>query len=434
MSIRIKNAKVWNGRNFEKKDLYINSEGIFVSFLKEEEIRKSIDLESFYVFPGFVDSHAHVLGVGIKKLIKNLEGDFVNEILKTEESIIVGRGWSKLPDNINKLLDFDRPVILIRRCGHVAWINNKAKNLLKLKENMIFENELEKIWSLLPEDFYEYAFKLGEKQFLKSGVTCVHSDDFHGISFETLKKLLSRSEIRIYEKLYTDRPWDYEYGNYGISEIFGIKIFADGSLGGKTAFLSKPYKGSENSGVNTLPHNFSKIIDFADRNGLQVCVHAIGDQAVTEVLNAFGRSYGHRIIHAQIIKKADFERLKNFVFSIQPHFYFEDLPLLENIQDGEYLLYPFFEMYRKNIDIAFSTDSPVSPENPWYVIQSAVKMGFSLEDSIKLYTEHGGKIIDKPIGKISPGYYADFVVYEKQFYSTPKAVFVGGKQVFGEKL
>lgn len=423
----IKNAYIWLDGKFVKKDLCIKN-GKFVEKCTIDD--NIINLEGKYILPGFSDSHAHVLGVGIKKISLDLKNFSFETIFSSKENIIIGRGWEELPENIRILDEITKPIILIRKCGHVAWLNKNAQKELGFKDYLIYEDEIEKVWTLLPEDFYVSAFKNAEKEFIKHGITSVHSDDFHGLRFETLTKLLKTSKLRIFEKLYATDPWNYEFGEYGISKIFGIKLFADGSLGGKTAFLSQPYKNTKNFGKFVLASNFSKIVDFANKNNLQVCVHAIGDEALTRVLDLFGKNFGHRIIHAQLIKKSDFSRLKNFVFSVQPHFYFEDEEILKNISLNDVLFYPFKEMYDDGIKISFSSDAPVSPFEPKYILENAFKMGFSFEDSIKLYTEASGEIINEKIGKLKPDYNADFVVYNDKLLSSINAVFINGQKVY----
>lgn len=426
--MKIVNARVWKDGKFIKEDLCIEN-GRFVKCDNSKNY-KLINLEGKHILPGFSDSHAHVLGVGIKKLLIDLETFLFEPIFNSKEDIVLGRGWETLPENIKVLDEINKPVILIRKCGHVAWFNKTAQKYLNIDSYLIYEQEIEKIWALFPNDFYIKAFKKGEEEFLKYGITSVHSDDFHGISFELLCKLLENSKLRIYEKLYTEQPWNYEFKEFGISKIIGIKLFADGSLGGKTAYLSNPYKNTNSYGKFVLPRNFTKIVNFANKSNLQVCVHVIGDEALTRVLDLFGKNIGHRIIHAQLIKESDFPRLKHFVFSVQPHFAIEDKEILKNVSLKNVLFYPFKKMFNEGIKISFSSDAPVSPYAPQYIIKNAQKIGFTLEESIKLYTEASGEIINEKIGKLEPNYKADFAVFNDKDLSSIHSVFVNGKKVY----
>ncbi|WP_448375121.1 amidohydrolase [Fervidobacterium sp.] len=426
----IKNGYVWNGRIFEKKDLYVEN-GKFVNFTDSGPV---VDATGLFVMPGWVDSHAHVIGTGMKLLTHDLTKETLSDILsKTQENFVIARGWEELPDVglLNKANLLKKPVILIRKCGHVAWVNDHLKDSIGKKENLLYEDEIEKVWSIFGDEFFKKAFEVGQNEFIRYGVTQVHSDDFHGESFETLKELLRNSKIRIFEKLYTKEPWKYEFGVYGISKIGAIKQFADGSLGGKTAYMLKPYKNSTNFGTFTLPKNFDDIVRFAEQNNIQINVHTIGDKALREVLNRFEKNkvhLRHRLIHLQFISKEDFPKLNRYYLSVQPHFYFEDIPLLESVSFE--MAYPFLEMHKAGYNMAFSTDSPVSPADPKYVLEKALKMGFTKEDTIYYYTEAGSKIAGYLCGKIDVGYYADFVLYQDDpFENDPVAVFVNGKEV-----
>ncbi|APT74499.1 amidohydrolase [Thermosipho melanesiensis] len=423
-----KNACVWDSGRFVKKSFYVKDNSFFGGNFNEKEV-ETIDLEGKYVLPGFSDSHAHVLGVGIKKLTYDVSNNSFDEIFERKDEIIIGRGWERIENE--KLFDeLNSMVILIRKCGHVAFLNKKSQEFLNIDRYYIFEEELEKIWNFLPEEFFYRAFKVGEREFLKHGITSVHSDDFHGISFNLLERLLKDSKLRIFEKLYTNTPWNFEYRDYGVSKIIGIKIFADGSLGGKTAYLSKPYKNTNGYGVFTLPKNFKEIVSFAEKNNLQVCVHAIGDEALSKTIKAFGKYSGHRIIHAQLVKESDFEKLRAFNLSVQPHFFFEDLEIVDNINLENILIYPFRRMYEEGILLSFSSDGPVSPIDPKYVINAALKLGFSFKDAILLYTESSGNIIKEKIGRIAPNYLADFVVYSDKNLTKLEKVFVNGELVY----
>lgn len=287
----LKNCLVWNGTNFEKSNLYVKDSKIATEY--DHVDGPVVDATGLFIMPGFVDSHAHIIGTGMLEVFHNLNYENLESILLSvkDEKYVLARGWEELPKNelltlANKL---NIPVILIRKCGHTAWVNERVRKELKLQSNIIFESDLEKVWSYFGDELYVEAFHRGVEKFLSLGVTQVHSDDFHGVSFETLKKLLAESKIRILEKLYTSDPWNYEFGEFGICKIGAIKIFADGSLGARTAYMVEPYLDSGENGVLTLPENFDGIVQFAEKTGLQLCVHVIGDLALHEVLNRFER-------------------------------------------------------------------------------------------------------------------------------------------------
>lgn len=445
----LKNALVYQNGEFIKKDLYIQEK-----FFALNSSGPFLHLSGMYLMPGFVDSHAHVLGVGHKYGYLNLEDMDSQEklfdvIRNCNDTIIKGRGWSeqvlggypdwKLINQINK------PIVLKRRCGHVAVLNKAAMDIVGIyKPDGVFkEKELDVVEDKLKDEDPEKFFTLGEDQFLKHGVTFVHSDDFHGVSWEQLKKMLMKARIRIFEKLYFASVEDLiQFDEFGDltekAHVKGVKIFADGSLGGKTAYLSVSYPDEEQyRGIRLLETD--KIEDFAricSEKKVQLSVHAIGDAAVHQVATVYQRYPGNRIIHAQLVNRDDLPLLKESYFSIQPHFAFEDQELIVKRipKDLDVLKYDFLNLFKQGFKISFSTDAPVSPEDPKYVIEKALRMGFSLKEAIELYTVSGARSAGfDNIGEIKEGYVADFAVYERnplKLEDDPVAVYVSGELVW----
>ncbi|MFN4191049.1 MAG: amidohydrolase family protein, partial [Pseudothermotoga sp.] len=96
--------------------------------------------------------------------------------------------------------------------------------------------------------------------------------------------------------------------------------------------------------------------------------------------------------------------------------------------------YDFLNLFKQGFKISFSTDAPVSPEDPKYVIEKALRMGFSLKEAIELYTVSGARSAGfDNIGEIKEGYVADFAVYERnplKLEDDPVAVYVSGELVW----
>lgn len=445
----LKNALVYQDGEFIKKDLHIK-ERLFVL----NSSGPVLDLCGMYLMPGFVDSHAHVLGVGHKYGYLNLEQidsqeKLFNLIKNCNDRIIKGRGWSEqvlggYPDK-NLIDQINKPIVLKRRCGHIAVLNKTAMDVVGIykPDGVLRENELDILEDKLKDENPEKFFDIGEYQFLRHGVTFVHSDDLHGVSWDQLKEILMNVKIRIFEKLYFANINDLiEFDEFGdLTEkvhVKGVKIFADGSLGGKTAYLSVPYPDEEQyRGVKLL--DSIQIEDFAkicSQKKVQLSVHAIGDAAVHEVAKVYQRYPNNRVIHTQLVNESDLPLLRESYFSIQPHFAFEDQELIEKRIPKELnvLKYDFLNLFKQGYKISFSTDAPVSPEDPKYVIEKALKMGFSLKEAIELYTIAGAKTAGfDNIGKIKEGYIADFAIYERnplKLEDDPVAVYVSGELVY----
>lgn len=433
----IKNALFWKDGNFIKGDLFIDK-GMFTQKAKG----KTLNLLGYYIMPGFVDSHAHVIGTGLKKLGLDFsevedEVSFMEKIKNSKLPIIFGRQWDDrkfFPSN--EIIDkIKKPLVIVRKCGHMALLNRKAMEFFNIEERIIKEEKLQKIWKKITPLFLEKAFLLGEEEFLKHGITFVHSDDMYGIEYEELVKILKKSKLRIFEKLRL--PPDKLKSEFfkELTErvtIKAIKIFMDGSLGARTAYISGKYEDGSN-GVRLLDdETIRNYLKFCDEHGIILNVHAIGDMAVHEVLKILKDHPGHRIIHSQFMFEEDLLYAKGVSFSVQPHFFYEDQDLLKGLKIKG-LKYPFLEMYKRGIDISFSSDSPVSLCDPKYILENAMKMGFDLKTSIHLYTYSGARQVKERAGKIAEGFKADFTVYERnplKFDEDPVMVFVNGEIVW----
>ncbi len=343
--------------------------------------------KGYYEFPCFVDTHAHIISLGLKLSMVDLESEDLMEILRKPRKILIGRGWTEMPP-LKLLNSVDYPVILIRKCGHSAVLNDVARRALGFTRNVIYEEEVEKVYDLYDLEDFKGAFKRAEREFFRVGVSHVHSDDLHGLSYEELVEILKDSKIRVYEKLAVKEPKEWMFRRISKRvEIKAIKLFADGSIGSRTAYMKEPYVDTGERGVFLLDHDeLESMLNFADRNGVEVCIHAIGDAAIGELADHLARHPGHRIIHAQFVPEETLGKLRKTRFSVQPHFYYEDLEILKYVRTNS-MVYPFLKLHELGFEISFSSDAPVSPHDPRYVIEAALKMGFSKEEAFKLYTK-----------------------------------------------
>jgi len=426
----VKSALVWNGKEFSRRDIFIEN-GVF----SEKSKGPVLDARGYFLVPGFVDSHAHVVGTGFSMFSVSFStwDEFFKKDLKGNP--IVGRGWSEEPDEsvLRRLDGIEKPVFLIRRCGHKALLNKKAMEVLNVKERYLVEN-LEVIYEHVFKKNISKFYRSGEEEFLKHGVTFVQSDDLYGVSTEELLEVLKNSRIRLFEKLKARELKPELFGDLNSKvHVRGVKVFMDGSLGARTALISGEYDDGTHGVQLLTKEKLEELARFCDRYGLVLNVHSIGDEAVSLVLDVLERHPGHRIVHAQFVKEEDLKRARNTSFSVQPHFYFEDQPLLKNMKVNA-LLYPFRKMFEMGISISFSSDSPVSPCDPKYIAEHALKMGFSREETFHLLTEAGAKQVGIKTGRIEKGFRADFCLYERNpllFEDDPVAVFVEGWKVYG---
>jgi predicted amidohydrolase YtcJ len=340
--------------------------------LKEFERKKTtvMELHGHPVYPGFKDSHAHLLSLGLSRLNVDLTGahDFDEVIAKVKQAAqaqpagtwIVGRGWhegkwSHLPADavrgfpVHQELSAatpDHPVMLERADGHALLGNARAMELMHVtaataapaggeiihdaqgNPTGIFVDaalDLIKPPPLSPETKLR-AFQMGFVECLKYGITAV---DEAGLEFDdvSLVKVLAaqgRVPIRYYVMLggwaalqKFDRPEIGPPGGY--LTIRAVKLYADGALGSRGAALLEPYKDDpKNSGlIVTPPAELEKTIRYALDHGFQVATHAIGDRGNRMMLDMYERALSHdlggrearwRIEHAQVIDGADIPR------------------------------------------------------------------------------------------------------------------------------
>ena len=235
-----------------------------------------------------------------------------------------------------------------------------------------------------------------------------------------------------------------QYANVDNLSLPGIKIFADGVLEypGQTAALTIPYKNSGKSGATLIdPQGFTQLAIAADRLGLVVHVHAIGDRTVREVLDGFEavrRANGnsglpHTITHLQIVSKADVPRFAKLgvIASMQLLWALGDVYTIDlvkpYIDDNLFQQqYPARSLFDAGAIIAGASDWPVSSSNPFEAIYEAVTRkgpkGVLNPDErmprlamLYAYTRNAARAMraDNWIGTLAPAYKADMVLIDR---------------------
>ena len=351
-------------------------DGIIVGVGSTEEIRQSftsltvIDLQSRPVYPGFIDSHAHMEGLGA--LVTNLDlgnSKSVEDIqrLVAERAKILppgswlrGRGWdqNKWPKKEfpeHHMLDVvakDIPVYLRRVDGHAVWVNGvvlAAAGVTKgtrdpeggkiirdrngIPTGVFIDNAIDLVESVVPppsELERTEAMTRAVQGCLKVGLTEVHDMgvDLSGIGI--YKKLIGEGKFpfRVYVAIDgIGETWSHymstgpeTVGHDGRLIVRALKLYADGALGSRGAALIEPYSDDPlNRGLTlTSAEQIRVAASEALERGFQVCTHAIGDRANNIVLNVYGealksneikaRDARFRVEHAQVIDRSDLPR------------------------------------------------------------------------------------------------------------------------------
>ncbi|MDA3129801.1 amidohydrolase [Aliibacillus thermotolerans] len=394
------------------------------------------DLERSTMFPGFTDSHLHMISLGQAMLRLDLSGcktalEMIERLKEKARTLkpgqwLLGDGWNEnnFPDRkilSRKELDDiapNHPVFLTRICRHAALANSKALELANVTMNTpnpqggmierdkdglptgyLLDQALELVRKVQPkitDDMLRDALDQAVSVMLQKGLTGGHTEDlsyygsFHR-TFQTFQEVIGqknrlfRVHLLVHHDILSDmRREGWRHGKVNEYLSFGaVKIFADGALGGRTALLREDYSDQPgNSGVAVYTRDQLKALVKCARNEqMPVAIHAIGDLALEHAVEALEQhppppGQRDRIIHAQITPPDLVERLKRLpvVLDIQPHFVLSDFPWVKERLADERIShsYAWKTLLSENILCAGGSDAPIEAVDPLQSIQAAV--------------------------------------------------------------
>ena len=393
-------------------------------------IKEKLDARGKFIYPGFIDAHAHFVGYGSGLLTVDLTGTTsweeviqrVTAFVKKNPdpaSWIIGRGWDQndwdkeeFPDNsrLNELFP-QRPVILQRVDGHAAIANQAALDLgnvragmqleggsVETKNNLLtgilIDNAVDLVTRVIPPlSSQQYALSLmeAEKNCLAVGLTTI---DDCGLGFkdvETIRQLQSEGKLnmRLYVMLSDDLEnfnWLKKNGMIKTDQlnVRSIKVYADGALGSRGACLLAPYQDKPGwSGflLKSQAH-FDSVAAMIYQQGWQMCTHAIGDSGNRTILNIYGKYLKKkndrrwRIEHAQVVNSNDLELFGKYsvVPSVQPTHATSDMYWAEVRLGAERIkgAYAYQQLMQQNGWIPLGTDFPVEDISPIKTFYAAV--------------------------------------------------------------
>lgn len=416
------------------------------------------------VVPGLIDSHTHLVHQGLLRTRVDLHqapskaaalsqvrraarahrgnGPLLAE--RWDESAWPRREWPTREDLDEITTRF--PLVLRRVDGHIAVANTAALTALHgklagvdLDRGLLIEEaslNLNRVWPT-PVVEATTALALAQETALRLGVTTVH--DFvtptYFRAFQTMHRA-GRLKIRAQATPYVESlPSLVDAGvETGLGDdrlwVGGVKVFADGSLGGHTAALREPYGDHEGHGkLNWTDAQLRAHVDAAGAAGLQPSIHAIGDAAIDQVLDAYSRLKAPvrrrlrpRIEHFEVHHPDQVERARDLgvVLSMQPNFVgtwsakggmYED-----RLGHGRYRrTNEFRALLAKGASLAFGSDC--MPFDPWWGLESAVRAPHAAqrltpEAALWQYTAGSayGLRHEATLGRLAPGHKADLVV------------------------
>ena len=497
-SLLVENARLWSeGAPIASADALAIADGRIAAVGRAADLAswvgpgtRRIDARGSTATPGLVDAHIHLIawaraaaelpleGARSAGAVAAAVGDFVRR--HPGADAVVGRGWAAdgwaEPPERSRLdaVSGTRPVLLHSRDFHSLWVNSEAlrragvgrstpdppggrleRDAAGEPTGVVREHATRLFSSLLPRHQVERDLALARdamRRLNAHGVTGIH--DFEGAAEQRTLRALARGpgpRLRILSFL--ARPGFEPARELGLESgwgddcfrLGGLKLFADGTLGSRTAALLAPYDGTTERGLDLIPpEELRALVAEAVEAGLTPAIHAIGDRAVRSALDAFaaaGRALRSlalppRIEHAQLVDPRDLGRFARLgvAASMQPTHCISDMDLAR-AHWGTRLsgAYPWNSLVRGGALLAFGSDAPVEDPSVADGLHAAVTRQrrdldpsqafvpaerLTLDEALRSYTETPARLSGTwpRLGRLAASSRADLVVWNEDLH------------------
>ncbi|HEY0147423.1 MAG TPA: amidohydrolase [Allosphingosinicella sp.] len=470
---------------------------------KADRTKFRFDGKGRTLLPGLIDGHGHIMGLGFNALQLDLSD--TRSLQEAQAKIaayaaanptprwIVGRGWNQERWGLGRFptaadLDAvikDRPVWLERVDGHAGWANSVAMKEagITAKTAAPSGGKIEKGAGGQPSGIFidaasglidkvvppplprvrDAALAKAQEIMLANGLTAAADMGTSGEDWATMRRAGDIGALKVRIMSYASgiepllavagtgpTPWLYN----SRLRMGGVKLYSDGALGSRGAWLKQPYKDSpKERGLGFLGDTeLMNLMSRAAMDGFQVAVHAIGDAANAQLLSAIDEmSHTYkgdrrwRVEHAQIVDPADLSRFARHgtIASMQPVHQTSDWKMAEARMGMERLggSYAWRSMLAFGVPLAFGSDFPVEHPNPFHGLAAAIsrqdpngqppggwmpEQKLTIEQALRGFTmaaAHAGFAEDR-IGTLERGKFADFILIDRDIFaaSTPDQI------------
>ena len=464
-----------------------------------------VDLAGRFAMPGLNDAHMHLIPYGTSMAEMDLRPSQVStldallDVVRARAAStpkgewLIGRGYDHFRLDVGRHpyreeLDQaapDHPVYIVRTCGHLSVANSRALELAGITEDtqsppgglierqngrltgLLAENGRDAVMQILPPatvDELVASIERGGRDLLSYGITsCMEAavgirDGWTEMLAYQKAHRERRLPVRVYATLMGDKTRNVLPEAMGAGMISGsgddmfrigpVKIFTDGSAGGRTAAMTKPYLGGEDKGLLCLPSDeLNEMVSAAHDAGYRMAIHAIGDAAIDQVLDALEAALAktpdpgrrHRIEHCGWLRPDQMERMvdAHILPAPQPAFlyYFGDLYLTLLERDRIDASHPMRTWLERGLHPSASTDCPVVEIDPrpnlYTMITRKTQQGtllgadqaLTLDEALEAYTYAGAYAAHEEgiKGRLTPGQLGDVAVFDTDFFAAVEA-------------
>ena len=455
--------------------------------------KRKINLDYKRVMPGWIDAHAHLYNLGmrtfeidlsrceskmallhiLKRRLHHLKSQYRNPDWIEAYGLNTNQWQVEPAVDLLDQVSSSVPIVVRRVDEHAIWVNSAALELARIghetadpKGGKIVRDERGRITGALldkamervldqrplpPEKTLEEAFGRAQASLLKRGITSVHDMSMRRLPLEALSLSMRRDRFkcRVYAALYGKDTWEaYPAPTTSMFEnrlqIRAKKIFMDGALGSRGAWLSHPYQDAPGwQGISFYNRDeLLAMVQDALRRRFQLVFHTMGDQASRSVLETIAsryrpidlRSRRFRFEHLEVIDPRIFSMMKRFgiVASVQPWHVLSDSPwLLSRIgKERSDLVLPLKMMMRAKLHLCGGSDAPIDNYNPLAgifaaVTRSPLSQRILLEDAVQKYTEGAAyaEFSEHLKGTLERGRLAEFCVLSEDIFSIESSRF-----------